>query len=103
MFQTLKSNLREMFFLPQMNDGKDITSRRKEKLVEAFGSITGILGAFWLASQMKGYSYAYVLFLLSSASLTIYFARNKQGWIMLQQVAFTAVNLLGVYTWIIKS
>ena len=73
-----------------------------EKVMEALGSMLGIVGAAWLALRLPGYMFAYIPFLLSSLSLTYYFYRKGMGWVMLQQAVFSAINLAGIYCWILK-
>ncbi|MFC3109503.1 hypothetical protein ACFQAT_28130 [Undibacterium arcticum] len=73
-----------------------------EKVLEAIGSMFGIVGAAWLALRLPGYTFAYIPFLLSSLSFTYYFYKKGMGWVMLQQVVFSAINLAGIYCWILK-
>ncbi len=93
----------EQFFVPAHVHGDARAAWVREKIAEAVGSILGMGGAVWLALRIDGFSYAYIPFLLSSMVLVRHFCHKKQGWMMIQQMAFTVINISGIYSWIYLS
>lgn len=71
--------------------------------MQALGSVLGIAGACWMAFQLSGYRFAYLPYLVSSVLLSVYFLRQRQWWVLLQQAVFALINLGGVYQWVIRS
>lgn len=100
--QLLREGVRDQFGIPQNVDGRQRTALVLEKALEALGSLLGMGGAFWFALRISGYSFAYVPFAVSSVLLTRHFYRKRLGWVMLQQAAYTAINLTGIYCWLMK-
>jgi hypothetical protein len=103
MLSTCKSIIKDQFLIPGHLQGKERASVIKEKITEALGSMLGAGGAAWMALRVAGFSYAYVLFLVSSGLLTAHFYRKQQGWLMMQQTVFTLINVSGVYCWILQN
>lgn len=77
--------------------------RMTDASVQALGSVLGIAGACWMAFQLSGYRFAYLPYLVSSVLLSVYFLRQRQWWVLLQQAVFALINLGGVYQWVIRS
>lgn len=64
---------------------------------EAWGAYTGIPGALLLAMN-NGYSkYGWALFLVSNISWIVFAVRGKYTKLLLQQLAFMATTLLGLW------
>lgn len=99
--QSILIGLHEQFFVPSQVTGLARRRLIREKAVEAIGSVLGMGGAVWFALRITGFSYAYIPFVLSSISLTCHFYQKRQGWLMLQQAAYTVINLAGIYCWIL--
>ena len=67
---------------------------------EIIGAITGMLGAVSIALNVGIVALGFILFLVSSVSLTIAFAKQKKWWLVAMQVVYTAINILGIINWI---
>lgn len=98
-----KAIVKDQFLIPPHLRGNERSSLIKEKIIEAIGSLLGAGGAAWMALRITGFSYAYVLFLVSSLMLTTHFYRKHQGWLAMQQTVFTVINVSGVYCWILQN
>ena len=65
------------------------------------GTTTGLAGAIWVALNIASSGWGFVLFAISAISWTL------AGWIMrepslvLLQFGFFAVDILGIYRWLI--
>jgi nicotinamide riboside transporter PnuC len=73
----------------------------KAKLLEYVGAGFGIVGAALLALNNHYSPFAYIFFLASSFFLVIFSLKNSARGLLLMQVAFTLVNLIGIYRWIL--
>ena len=65
------------------------------------GTATGIAGATVIALNLPFSGWGFVLFLISSVSWTIAGLRMRENSLVVLQGAFTAINLLGIYRWLI--
>ncbi len=65
------------------------------------GTATGIAGATIIALNLPISGWGFVLFLVSSVSWTIAGLRMRENSLALLQAAFTVINLLGIYRWLI--
>jgi hypothetical protein len=69
---------------------------------ELLGAATGIVGALLLAWRGRLAAWAWVLWIVSSFAW-IFYAINVWSIPMLtQQAVFAAINILGVYRWLIR-
>lgn len=68
--------------------------------LEWLGSITGLFGAFLVATHTSFYGYGFLAFFLSNI-FWLSFAR-KQGLsgLLMMQLGFTATSLLGLFRWL---
>lgn len=65
------------------------------------GTAAGIAGAVLLAAKVPASGWGFVLFLVSSASWAIAAWRDREGALLTLQIGFTAINVLGVYRWLL--
>ncbi len=65
------------------------------------GTATGIAGATVIALNLSFSGWGFVLFLASSVSWTVAGLRMRENSLVVLQGAFTAINLLGIYRWLI--
>ncbi len=75
--------------------------QRVSKFIEWTGSLTGVSAAVLLALNMSISGWAYVFYLLSSVLLLIWGLREKAYGVAFQNLVFIAINLLGIYRWLI--
>ena len=69
--------------------------------VKWLGTATGIAGAIIIALNLPISGWGFVLFLVSSVSWTIVGLRMHENSLAILHVAFTAINMLGIYRWLI--
>jgi hypothetical protein len=65
------------------------------------GEIGGILGAFMVATNTAISGYGFIAFTVSSVSWSWVAWKMKESSLFRMSLAFTAVNLLGVYRWLV--
>ena len=65
------------------------------------GAAAGIAGATIIALNLPISGWGFVLFLVSSTSWTVAGLRMREHSLALLHAAFTAINLLGIYRWLI--
>ena len=65
--------------------------------IEAWGAYTGIPGAFLLALNNQFSHFGWLLFLASNVAWILFALRGKFKKLLLQQVAFLATTLLGIW------
>ena len=72
-------------------------------ILEWTGSITGLVGSVMVASHTRVSKYGWMLFLVSSLSLSAFaIVLGKYG-LMVQQLGFAAINVFGlVRAWLKK-
>tara|TARA_Y100000588_G_scaffold317278_1_gene346289 strand:- start:286 stop:561 length:276 start_codon:yes stop_codon:yes gene_type:complete len=66
-----------------------------------FGTATGVIGALILALNLPVSGWGWVLFAFSSFSWTIAGAVMKDYSLMVLQLAFLIVGLIGIWRWLI--
>ena len=71
------------------------------KILSWTGSICGIIGALLIATATS-MSFGYILFLISSTSWTSIGKLTENYSLMSMNIVFTIINIIGVYTYIIK-
>jgi nicotinamide riboside transporter PnuC len=64
---------------------------------EAVATVAGICGAAWLASGAPYPSIGWVCFLISNLAWITFARINRHKGLALQQLAFIATSLLGIY------
>ncbi|MBF0444837.1 MAG: hypothetical protein HQL68_04560 [Magnetococcales bacterium] len=70
-------------------------------LLKWLGTSTGIVGAVLVALHISQSGYGYVFFLLSSLSWFAAGWHMKESSILVLQGVFVAVNLLGIWRWLV--
>ena len=70
--------------------------------VELLGGSTGILGALLLAWRGRLAAWAWVLWIVSSLAWIVFAIRIGSVSLLAQQSVFAAINILGVYRWLIQ-
>lgn len=68
---------------------------------ESWGAFTGIPGAFFLAVGSNYGHYGWLLFLVSNICWIVFAIRGKFNKLLLQQFAFLATTLLGLWNTLI--
>ena len=65
------------------------------------GTGAGILGALLIAANVPSSCWGFVLFLVSSSSWGVAALIMRETSLVLLQTAFTFINLLGIYRWLL--
>jgi hypothetical protein len=71
------------------------------KLIEWAGSLFGVSAAILLALNVSISGWAYILYLLSSLFLAFWAYRQKAYGVAFQNLVFIAINVMGIYRWLI--
>lgn len=71
------------------------------KIIEWTGSLTGVSAAILLALNIPISAWAYVFYLFSSILLLAWGLREKAHGVAFQNFVFIAINILGIYRWLI--
>lgn len=78
-----------------------MTQRNISQIIEWAGSLTGVSAAILLALNIPVSAWAYVFYLFSSILLMIWGYREKAHGVAFQNLVFIAINILGIYRWLI--
>lgn len=70
--------------------------------IELLGASTGIAGALLLAWRGRYAAWAWVLWIVSSLAWLTYALKTGSMPLAAQQGVFAAINILGVYRWLIR-
>lgn len=70
--------------------------------LEYIGAAFAILGSLWLTHKLPGYSYGWVLFLVASVALAVFFISREQYGAFVMELVFIYSNLVGIKTWILQ-
>jgi len=71
------------------------------KLLKYIGEIGGIVGALMVATNTDLSAYGYIFFTSSSVAWTIAAFFMKEWSLMRMSIAFTLINFIGVYQWMV--
>ncbi len=71
-------------------------------VLEWLGSLSGIGGALLMAANTRISGLAYPLWVVSSVSLLAFACLQDHGGLALQQSFFLAINVVGVWRWMIR-
>lgn len=71
-------------------------------LLEWIGSLSGIAGAWMMAVNSRLSPWAYPVWIVASASMLAFAWRSHHLGLALQQAVFCAINLVGLYRWLIS-
>jgi nicotinamide riboside transporter PnuC len=63
------------------------------------GSITGIIGAIFVALNFDLSKFGYMFFLISSTTWAYQAHKNKDNALLVINIAFTIINIIGIYRW----
>lgn len=69
---------------------------------DALACWTGVLGAVLMSANISYSGYAYLFWLVSSVAWILYGKAENNENIMLMNMVFTLLNLIGIYRWIIS-
>ena len=75
--------------------------QKLSKVIEWAGALAGISAATLLALNIPISGWAYVFYLLSSILLLTWGLREQAHGVAFQNFVFIAINLLGIYRWLI--
>jgi len=70
--------------------------------VELFAAVTGVGGSLLLAWRGRWAGWAWMLWIVSSFAWIAFAVRIGSVPLLAQHVFFSAVNVLGVYRWLIR-
>lgn len=70
------------------------------KLLSTLAMITGVIGALLIALNINMFEVGYSLFLSSSVLWVVYSVKTKQMNLLLMNIVFTAINLIGLINFI---
>lgn len=70
--------------------------------LEWVGSVLGVIGAILMARNSAMSPLAYPLWTLSSFALVLFALMTHHAGLLLKESAFTAINLVGVWRWVIR-
>jgi len=78
---------------------EDILRLQKEFTVsiEWLGSITGLIGAFLVATHSQYADYGFIFFLLSNILFIRFAVQGKHTGLLVMQLGFTLTSLIGIY------
>ena len=71
------------------------------KALKWLGTVAGIAGAILVALNIPESGWGFALFLVSSASWGVAGVVMGEASLVTLQAAFTAINILGVYRWLL--
>ncbi len=63
------------------------------------GAITGIIGGILVALNFEWSKFGYVFFIISSISWMIRGVKIKDNALVVLNIFFTFINILGIYQW----
>ena len=63
------------------------------------GTITGIIGALLIAFNFEYSKFGYLFFLVSSTTWGLQGYKNKDSALMVINIVFTGVNIIGIIRW----
>lgn len=70
--------------------------------LEYIGAFFAIMGSLWLALKCPGHQYGWILFLIASIALAVFFLHEKLYAAFVMEVVFVLTNLIGVKNWVLK-
>ena len=70
--------------------------------LEYIGAACAIAGSFWLTHKWPGYVYGWVVFLVASVTLVVFFISKGYYAAFAMELVFVYTNLIGIKTWILK-
>jgi len=73
--------------------------KNRSTKLELAGAIT-VMGAILLAANVSYSGYGFVLFFISSMFLSTFAVIQKLRYLLIMQVVFMVINLVGIYRWL---
>lgn len=70
-------------------------------MIRWIGTIAGICGGVLIALNIAISKYAFLIFLVSSISWLIQGYKNKDNALVLLNIVFIVIDLIGIYRWLI--
>lgn len=70
-------------------------------MIRWVGTIAGICGGVLIALNIAISKYAFLIFLVSSVSWLIQGYKNKDNALVLLNIVFIIIDLIGIYRWLI--
>lgn len=70
--------------------------------IEAGAATTGIAGALMLATKCRIAHWAWPVWIVSGVAWIAYCLHTQAYFMLLQQVVFIVINVLGTWTWVLK-
>lgn len=71
------------------------------EIYELIGSLLSVVGAIWLALNLRTSRYAWLLWVISNIFLIIFFYAHHHFGVLLNQVVLLGTSMLGVYRYIV--
>jgi len=71
------------------------------KLAKWVGTAAGVAGAVLIAANIGAVGFGFVLFLISSLLWILVGWMHREPSLVVLQGAFTAINVLGIYRWML--
>lgn len=65
--------------------------------LEIFGTVTGLVGAFLLATHTGISRYGWIAYFLANIALIGFAIGIERYWLLAQQIGFMATSILGLY------
>lgn len=72
------------------------------EVLEYVGAFFAITGSLWLALKCKGHQYGWILFLIASIALAVFFLHEEHYAAFVMELVFVGTNLIGVKNWVLK-
>lgn len=66
------------------------------------GTVTGIMGAILMASNLPESKYAFLLYFTSSVLWTISGVLMKDKPLLVMNLVFVTINIFGIYSWLFR-
>lgn len=63
------------------------------------GSVAGIVGGIMVALKFEYSKFGYIFFMLSAITWTVQSIKNKDTALILLNIFFILINILGLYRW----
>jgi len=67
--------------------------------IEAYGAITGVIGAILLAFNFEYSKWGFVAFTFSSIFLGYFAWKKEMKYLLSMQAIFLIINFIGIYRW----
>lgn len=72
------------------------------QFIEIVSALLGIAGALLLATRNRYAGWAFVAWFISNIGWIVFGAGNQHWFFIMQQVAFTATSVIGIWSWLVR-